>query len=357
MAASRRYFTVVLVAALTLVPSLTAHGSTKDDLDAARGRLAAARDEANAAAADFSAADHKLEETKDNIAIHEAAIEIAKAKAAQLHDVAAGRALYAYTHAGNNLDLVIGAGDAVQAVRRTQLLDHANQTDADVVKKLAAINQDLRDEEEQLQKEQQQEQEISDRLDARQRDLEAKQADVQKAVNDLQAKLDAEIAAAEAARRAELERERQALLAQQISTAGGPGIIIVNPGGGPFQCPVGGAAYSNDYGGPTGHPGIDMFVPTGTAAVAVKAGTVRYVPNEGAGGNTAYLNANDGNSYFYAHFSQFVGGARSVSQGEVIGLTGMTGNATAPHLHFEIRLGGDNGSRINPYPTLKSGGC
>jgi murein DD-endopeptidase MepM/ murein hydrolase activator NlpD len=100
-----------------------------------------------------------------------------------------------------------------------------------------------------------------------------------------------------------------------------------------------------------------MFVPTGTAAVAVKAGTVRYVPDEGAGGNTAYLQAEDGNTYFYAHLSQFVGGARSVAKGEVIGLTGMTGNASAPHLHFEIRIGGDNGGRTDPYPTLKAAGC
>ena len=89
----------------------------------------------------------------------------------------------------------------------------------------------------------------------------------------------------------------------------------------------------------------------------MKSGTVRYVPNEGAGGNTAYLHADDGNSYFYAHLSQFVGGPRTVAQGEVIGLTGMTGNATGPHLHFEIRIGGDNGGRNDPYPTLRSAGC
>jgi murein DD-endopeptidase MepM/ murein hydrolase activator NlpD len=120
---------------------------------------------------------------------------------------------------------------------------------------------------------------------------------------------------------------------------------------------VAGAAYSDDFGGPSGHPGIDMMVSNGTPAVAVMAGTVRYVPNEGAGGNTAYVQADDGNTYFYAHFSQFVGGGRTVAKGEVIGLTGMTGNASAPHLHFEIRIGGDNGNKVDPYPTLRSAGC
>ena len=100
-----------------------------------------------------------------------------------------------------------------------------------------------------------------------------------------------------------------------------------------------------------------MFAPTGVPLVAVKSGSVSYMPLDGAGGNEAYVLANDGNVYFYAHLSQFVGGARSVSQGEVIGLVGSTGDATAPHLHFEIRIGGANGQRIDPYPTLQSAGC
>ena len=114
---------------------------------------------------------------------------------------------------------------------------------------------------------------------------------------------------------------------------GAPGQIIANPGGGSFQCPVNGSAYSNNY-GPRGggfHYGIDMFASSGAPLVAVKAGSVRYVPNEGDGGNTVYLSANDGNTYFYAHLSAFVGGARSVAQGDFVGLVGATGNASGPH--------------------------
>jgi murein DD-endopeptidase MepM/ murein hydrolase activator NlpD len=362
MRVSPRLVALALAVGLALVPATGAHASTADDLDAARHRLDQARDDANTAAAAFSASDHKLEETRNEIATLQSTIAATKLHQAELRDVARRRAVYAYTHSGtNDLEAMIDAESSADAVRRTQLLDHANQTDSEVVKKLTVVNDQLKEQQDQLEQEQSDEQAVSDQLEVKLRALEAKQAEVEQAVSDLQGKLDLELAsaaaAADAAHKAELEKERLALQAQQLTSAGGAGQIVPNPVPGPFQCPVSGAAYSDDYGGPTGHPGIDMFVPTGTAAVAVKAGTVRYVANEGAGGNTAYLAADDGNSYFYAHLSQFVGEGRTVARGEIIGLTGMTGNASAPHLHFEIRLGGDNGARTDPYPTLKSAGC
>ena len=62
--------------------------------------------------------------------------------------------------------------------------------------------------------------------------------------------------------------------------------------------------------------------------------------------------------YYDAHLSSFVGANdRRVMKGDTIALLGQTGNATAPHLHFEIRLGGANGTRIDPYPTLVAAHC
>jgi murein DD-endopeptidase MepM/ murein hydrolase activator NlpD len=124
-------------------------------------------------------------------------------------------------------------------------------------------------------------------------------------------------------------------------------------------CPVTGAVYTDSY-GPRGtrfHWGIDMFKPEGTPVVAVTAGTVRFVANEGAGGNVAYLTGGDTNVYQFAHLIDFVGVDRFVAQGTVLGHVGQTGNATANHLHFEIRIGSINGARVNPYPTLRATGC
>jgi murein DD-endopeptidase MepM/ murein hydrolase activator NlpD len=143
-----------------------------------------------------------------------------------------------------------------------------------------------------------------------------------------------------------------ALIAATCSPDGG-GSVISN-----FRCPVDGSRYSDDF-GPRGdefHYGIDMRAPIGTPIWAVKSGQVVYAL-ESAGGLVAYLSAVDGNVYYYAHMSETSGGNRSVGQGELIGRVGQTGNATGPHLHFEIRLGGINGQRIDPYPTLRNAGC
>jgi murein DD-endopeptidase MepM/ murein hydrolase activator NlpD len=186
-------------------------------------------------------------------------------------------------------------------------------------------------------------------------------AETSRARDELAARLEQEQAAAAAAEAARIRALQAASKPPNGSeaTSGSAGRIIANPGGGGFQCPVSGSAYSDSY-GPNGggfHYGIDMFAPTGTPLVAVMAGTLSMMPMDGAGGNEAYLSASDGNVYFYAHLSQYAGGPRTVAQGEIIGYVGSTGNASAPHLHFEIRLGGANGSRVDPYPTLTAAGC
>ena len=143
-----------------------------------------------------------------------------------------------------------------------------------------------------------------------------------------------------------------ALIAATCSPDGGT--VIPN-----FRCPVDGSRYTDNYGPRSDgsfHFGIDMLAPMGTTIWAVKAGTVHYTL-ESLGGLVVYLSAVDGNVYYYAHMSATIGSDRAVGQGEAIGRVGETGNATAPHLHFEIRLGGVNGQRVDPYPTLRSAGC
>jgi len=97
-----------------------------------------------------------------------------------------------------------------------------------------------------------------------------------------------------------------------------------------------------------------MISSTGTPLVAVVSGSVQFKQNS-LGGNAVWLSGSDGNKYYYAHLSRSEGSSRGVSQGEVIGYVGSTGNAGVPHLHFEVHPGG--GSSVNPTPWVRRAGC
>ncbi len=125
-------------------------------------------------------------------------------------------------------------------------------------------------------------------------------------------------------------------------------------GGGLAVCPVqGGASFTDTWGqarsGGRRHLGVDLSAPIGTPVVAPVAGSVSY-SGDGAGGLTYLLSGNDGNFYYGAHLSRYGSATGAVAAGTVIGYVGMTGNASVPHLHFEIHLGG-RGNAINPYPA------
>lgn len=103
------------------------------------------------------------------------------------------------------------------------------------------------------------------------------------------------------------------------------------------------------------HTGEDHACPEGAWATAVTWGTVVHAgPATSWGeayGNQVIIRTADGrHDYAYCHLSRvLVHEGDRVTPGTLLGLTGQTGNATGPHLHFEARpAGGHYGSDVPP---------
>ncbi|MCX6786729.1 MAG: peptidoglycan DD-metalloendopeptidase family protein [Candidatus Kaiserbacteria bacterium] len=92
-----------------------------------------------------------------------------------------------------------------------------------------------------------------------------------------------------------------------------------------------------------GHPGIDVAAPIGTPIYASRGGTILATGNTDlvkgcySYGKWVMIKHNNGISTLYAHLSNIdVGKGQQVSVGQIIGLSGMTGYATGPHLHYGV---------------------
>lgn len=88
---------------------------------------------------------------------------------------------------------------------------------------------------------------------------------------------------------------------------------------------------------PKNHTGIDLAATTGTKIISATDGTI--VLNSSKGDYGKHLKIQNGDAIFiYAHCSKlYVNEGDIVQQGQEIAEVGATGNATGPHLHFEIR--------------------
>jgi murein DD-endopeptidase MepM/ murein hydrolase activator NlpD len=292
------------------------------EMNEMKQRVDQARSEANDAAERYTNAQSSFEGLGNKIAEIEQKIAAGEVRREELRGIAERRAILAYKNQGTDRGAIFESKNPQEGARSSILLDRANEADNAAVADLAAVNAQLAAQRDQLAED------SKDYNAYRQR------------LADARTLLDSKVAAADMAVR-EIQAKR---------AAEGLGAPVIDG----LVCPVPGAAFSNDFGQPrTGHShqGNDMFAPMGTPNLAVVGGNITYGPG-GSGGNGAYLEGDNGVTYIYYHLSEYVGGPRRVAQGEVVAMLGMTGNAGAPHTHFETRPGGRTAPAVNPYPTL-----
>lgn len=100
------------------------------------------------------------------------------------------------------------------------------------------------------------------------------------------------------------------------------------------------------------HNGVDIAVNTGTSVKAFADGVVDYIGDSPIYGLYTQIDHGNGVTSFYAHCSQLlVQQGQTVSAGDTIALSGATGNATGPHLHFELKK---EGILLNPLYYIPS---
>jgi murein DD-endopeptidase MepM/ murein hydrolase activator NlpD len=101
------------------------------------------------------------------------------------------------------------------------------------------------------------------------------------------------------------------------------------------------------------HLGIDYGAPSGTPVQTIGEGKIIFAGMKGGDGNLVKVQHSNGYTTYYMHLSRIlVRNGEHVAQGQSIGLVGMTGLATGPHLDFRIELRGQflNFEKL-PLPT------
>jgi murein DD-endopeptidase MepM/ murein hydrolase activator NlpD len=103
------------------------------------------------------------------------------------------------------------------------------------------------------------------------------------------------------------------------------------------------------------HTGVDISAPTGTLVRTTADGIVTFAGWNNSGyGQLVIVDHGGGFETYYAHLSRFaVVDGQEVRRGDQVGAVGSTGRVTAPHLHYEVRIGG---APVNPHTYLAKAG-
>lgn len=148
------------------------------------------------------------------------------------------------------------------------------------------------------------------------------------------------------------DKERRAAQLAGVSLPpepGAPGQLLW-PVSGPITSPFGMRMHPV-YGRPILHAGMDIAAAQGTTIAAAADGRVIVAGTQGDCGKMVAIDHHGGLSTIYCHMSQiFVGVGQDVQRGQAIGAVGMTGDATGPHVHFQVM---QDGHPVDPMSFLR----
>lgn len=307
--------------------------------------IAVQSNETDAARQAARAADAAVDTAQGRLFATERRMDVLKTKASAV-------AVQAYIHPGaDSFFELMKSKDLAEASRRQTLMSQVVQVDRDVLGQLRAVRQDQQAEQANLlvlrEQAQSKKKEASDKL----AELQTLRANQVRLKNALDVRIQEYTAEVEALSREEaniqgLIRSRE-LSGTSVDGKPAPAKSasgLVWPAAGSVSSPFG-------YRWGALHAGIDIDSGYGARVVAAKAGTVISAGWNGGYGQCVIIDHGGSFSTLYAHQSKIiVGEGQSVSQGQLIGYVGGTGNVTGPHLHFETRVGGSPRNPVNYLP-------
>jgi murein DD-endopeptidase MepM/ murein hydrolase activator NlpD len=168
----------------------------------------------------------------------------------------------------------------------------------------------------------------------------------------------AETAASQLLPRAKVQALRYSVQTGLTSGSGPtvPGGVPILGNGWTLPLRLGTFTLTQRYGGPTGHPGIDLAAPWGTPIYAASEGDVLYWGPAQGFGNWIVLQHPGGIQTVYGHMRRdelLIPPTAHVMAGQLIARVGSEGNSTGPHLHFEVHV---DSVRVDPIAFLNAHG-
>jgi murein DD-endopeptidase MepM/ murein hydrolase activator NlpD len=320
-------------------------------IDGLQGEISATQKRLDEAQADLDRQKAELLEVRDRL-------EAARDRLARLRsELAAARRLLAKrlveiykSDTPDALTVVLESDGFTDLLERTEFLERISDQDREITDRVRGLRNQAQDQAVQLADLEEREQLAAERI-LQERDQIASAQDQLVSSRDQLASARAEKSGALASvreHRGVLEDDLASLEAEQARVAaalqGSPAPGPVKQGSGQLIWPLNGpvtGVFGEVRPGHM-HAGIDIAVPEGTPIRAADSGRVALMGWVGGYGNYTCIQHTASMSTCYGHQSSFgTSNGASVSQGQVIGYSGNTGNSTGPHLHFEVRIGGN----------------
>jgi murein DD-endopeptidase MepM/ murein hydrolase activator NlpD len=331
----------------------------KKRIDRLTGEVAALRTQEAAVRSRLAAKQAELDDAVAELDVAKKHLAVVRARLRRAL-VALRKRLVAMYESGTPdvLNVILGSGGYDELVNRTEYLERIHGMDEAVVTRVRDLRDQvkhtvtrLRDAKNRIESARDaiaaEEQALADARTAvqdRQAALvstRAERMEALKRINSSEEELDGDVASIQAEIASQLAGYGSAPLAAG-PIRGGSGSGLIWPVDGPVVSGFGPRTINGHY---EFHPGIDIAVPSGTPIRAAAAGTVVFTESEsesGGYGNYTCIDHGGGLSTCYAHQASFaVSPGQSVSQGQVIGYSDCTGYCFGPHLHFEVRIGGE----------------